>query len=86
MSHTISLVRFIRADKTAISGAPITTPNAYVVIAFPAAGMVTWSPSAILVKIPMVANSVVPMVNPPKARARRENGILGALVPAGMVK
>ena len=58
-----------RAPRKASTGAPTTTPTAYAEMTLPAAGIETSTPSAICGSRPIVTNSVVPIANPPMARA-----------------
>ena len=71
MSARSSALRGIRAASTASSGAPTTTPSAYAEIRCPASGMVAPRSPATSGRMPIVANSVVPIAKPPSASASR---------------
>ncbi|MDR7309039.1 hypothetical protein J2S40_000097 [Nocardioides luteus] len=57
------------ATKNDRIGTPTTTPTAYALIRWPAVDVPTPTPTAISGSTPMVTNSVVPIANPPIARA-----------------
>src|SRR3546814_18900823 len=70
-SSDLSVRRGSRAPRIASSGAPTTTPSAYALITWPTCGSSLPSPRAISGISPMIANSLVPLANPPLASANR---------------
>ena len=63
------VLRGTRAASAAMIGAPITTPRAYAEMTWPAVGSVMPRLDAMSGSRPIATNSVVPMPNPPRARA-----------------
>ena len=72
MKRTIKAIKIFLAGNFALKatkiGAPITTPNAYVEIKCPATGILIFKSFATSGSNPIIANSVVPIARPPKAR------------------
>ena len=69
ISPSSTVFRGSRAVRAAINGAPTTTPSAYAEMTWPAVGSEMAKLDAISGSSPIATNSVVPIPNPPRARA-----------------
>src|SRR5260221_727554 len=83
ISRSNAFRRSILAVATARKGDPNATLNAYPVTRRPAWGIVTPRSPATSGNSPMMTNSVVPMPNEARARAKKESGLGEAAVLGG---